>query len=264
MDLQLELSIRLDPAELMRLVGLTPDPWQAEVMRSTSRRVLLLASRQIGKSTICSLLALHTAYFVPGSLTLLVAPVERQAELLFRKVSGYHKQLRLVEGVKELSLSLELTNGSEIRALPGSGDSIRGFSEPALILVYEAARVEPSVMAAIYPMLVSGRGRLVLLSTPHGKTGAFYDAWVGGDPSWHRINAKACDSPRVSPEELERQRAELGERQFSAEFGNEFLEDTDAVFSEDAIQRLLAVDDPSVALPALDLEAVWNGLLRRL
>jgi hypothetical protein len=264
MDLELELRLRIDPAELMRCVGLDPDPWQSEVMRSTSRRVLLLASRQIGKSTVCSLMALWTAYFCEQSLTLLVAPVERQAELLFRKVSAFHKQLGLVDGVKELSLSLELANGSEIRALPGSGDSIRGFSAPDLIICDEAARLDPSVMPAISPMLVGGGGRLVLLSTPHGKTGSFYEAWVGGDPSWHRINARAADSPRVSPEELERQRAELGERQFSAEFANQFLEDVDAVFTEDAIQRLLEVDDPSVALPALDLEAVWNGLLRRL
>jgi hypothetical protein len=245
-------------------VGLAPDPWQVELLRSTSKRILLLASRQIGKSTSTALLALHTAYFVPGSLALLIAPVERQAELLFRKVSAFHKQLRLVEGVKELSLSLELANGSEIRALPGTGDSIRGYSAPDLIVCDEAARLDPSVMPAVYPMLIGGKGRLILLSTPHGKVGAFYDAWISSDPSWHRINARAADSPRVSLEELERQKAELGERQFSAEFENEFLEDADAVFTEDAIQRLLEVDPPSVAMPALDLDVLFRGLLARM
>src|SRR5215831_7812684 len=42
-----------DPGRLMRWVGLTPDPWQMDVLTAPADRLLLLCARQAGK-------ALHT------------------------------------------------------------------------------------------------------------------------------------------------------------------------------------------------------------
>ena len=86
---------------------------------------------------------------------------------------------------------------------------------PKLIVIDEASRVSDEIRGAIIPMLLNG-GRLVALTTPHGKVGWFYEAWQSSDPSWERLNAKAEDSPRVSPEALAEQRVTLGERVYSA------------------------------------------------
>ena len=191
---------------------------------------------------------------------LLVAPVKHQSALIFRKVSAFHKQLRLVPAVKELSLSMELENGSEVIALPGDGDTIRGFSNPAMIIIDEASLVPDALKGAVLPMLLGG-GRLVMLGTPKGKVGWFYETWTSADAFWERINAKASESPRVDPAILAELRAGMGERRAAAEWDNEFVEAADAVFTEDAIEKLLEIDDPAVALPALDLGEVWHGLL---
>ncbi len=187
----------------------------------------------------------------------------RHSALIFAKVSAFHRQLQLVPAVKELTLYIRLENDSEIVALPGDGDTIRGFSNPALVVLDEASLVPDSLKGAVMPMLLGG-GRLVMLGTPKGKTGWFYEVFTGADPAWERINAKASESPRVDPAILAELRSGMGDRQAAAEWDNEFVEAADAVFSEDAIERLLEVDDPSVALPALDLEGVWRGLLARL
>ena len=128
MNLATSLEIQFDPSLIMPMVGLEPDPWQRQLLRSTSDRILLLASRQIGKSTATALLGLHTAYFNDGALVLLVAPAERQSLLLFRKVADFHRRLGLVRSVKELTNSVELENGSQVIALPGLAETIRGFS----------------------------------------------------------------------------------------------------------------------------------------
>src|SRR3954453_23162463 len=87
------LATALDPALLMEDAGLEPDPWQLAFLHSTAPRVLLLASRQSGKSTATSLLALHTALYRPGALVLLIAPTFRQSSELYRKVTGFYADL---------------------------------------------------------------------------------------------------------------------------------------------------------------------------
>jgi hypothetical protein len=61
-----DLAMALDPVALVLRGGLTPDLWQAEVLRSTSKRLLLNASRQSGKSTTTAGKAVHTALYRPG------------------------------------------------------------------------------------------------------------------------------------------------------------------------------------------------------
>jgi hypothetical protein len=62
-----------------RSVGLEPDLWQAELLRSRSTRILLNGARQSGKSLMSALIALHRANYRPRSLVLILAPSERQA-----------------------------------------------------------------------------------------------------------------------------------------------------------------------------------------
>src|SRR5947208_959318 len=84
-----------------------------ERLRGDSRRVLLMANRQWGKSTATSLIALWTATFQPGSLVLLLSPSQRQSGELFRKVVGSYAALgKPVPAVAATKTALELTNGS--------------------------------------------------------------------------------------------------------------------------------------------------------
>jgi phage FluMu gp28-like protein len=234
MDATEWIAASLDPATLLRSVlecdaerdcrVRMPEPWQTEFLRSRSDRILLLCSRQLGKSTCCAALALYEACFQPGGLVLMVAPVERQSLLLFEKLMRFYRLLQLVPPVRELASYLKLENGSEIVALPGDGDTIRGYSDPRLVIVDEASRVSDEVLQAMFPMLVSG-GRFVATSTPKGRRGFFYHKWVGRDGGWSRINARACDSARYSPEALQEQQRVLGEDKYRVEFENQFEDD---------------------------------------
>jgi hypothetical protein len=51
------------------------DPWQAEVLRSPSKRTLMLCSRQSGKSTTAAIMSIGQAVTAPGSLTLQLAAI---------------------------------------------------------------------------------------------------------------------------------------------------------------------------------------------
>jgi hypothetical protein len=45
-----DIARALDPARIAIDASLTPDPWQAELLRSDAERVLMLCSRQAGKT----------------------------------------------------------------------------------------------------------------------------------------------------------------------------------------------------------------------
>jgi hypothetical protein len=244
MDPMLELAARLDPSYLMELAGFEPDPWQRAALRSEAERLLLLCSRQVGKSTCTAFIALHDALFRDGSLILLVSRSARQSGELFRKVmEGYDALGRPVEAARELALSLELTNGSRIIALPSDPATIRCFSGVRMVIIDEAAQCDDSIMPALMPMLGVSGGRFLALSTPYGKRGFFFEAWAGGDPAWERHRSTATECPRISPGFIEEQRRLLGQRMFDQEMCCEFVGMAGQLFPQDAIDKAFADTD---------------------
>ena len=55
-----------DPLALMRARGFEPDPWQSRLLRDQPDRVLLLTSRQIGKTEVAAAAAVHEANETAG------------------------------------------------------------------------------------------------------------------------------------------------------------------------------------------------------
>ena len=236
-----DLSMALDPAQMLRALGLRPDKWQKKFLRSTAKRHLLLCCRQAGKSTTTSVLALHEALYSPGALVLLLSPSLRQSQELFRKVLATYWAVDTLPTSSESTLRLELANGSRIVSLPGKEETVRGFSGVTLLIVDEAARVSDDLYYSVRPMLAVSGGRLVCLSTPFGKRGFFFQEWQDGQ-NWERIRITAHDCPRISNEFLEEERQSLGDHWFRQEYLCEFLETEDQVFGLDLIQRAFSDD----------------------
>jgi hypothetical protein len=61
-----DLARHLDPVLLARDCGIEPDPWQQNLLRSSSLRVLMLCARQVGKTETAVCKALWTASMIPG------------------------------------------------------------------------------------------------------------------------------------------------------------------------------------------------------
>jgi hypothetical protein len=238
-----DLSSALDPVLFaVEALGFHPDSAQTKVLQWTGKRLLLNCSRQWGKSTTTSVLAVHRAVFYPESLILLVSPSLRQSSELFRKVSGFMDRLALKPNrIEDNRLSLQLENGSRIVSLPSKEATVRGFSGASLIIEDEASRVDDLLYKTLRPMLAVSGGRLVLMSTPFGKRGHFFEEWMQG-PGWERIEVKATDCPRIPQSFLEEERVSLGEWWFRQEYLCEFVETLDQVFSYDLVMGAISAD----------------------
>jgi hypothetical protein len=231
-----------DPAEFAGALDLQPDPWQERLLRSTSSRILLNCSRQSGKSTMAGVLAAHEALTRPGSLTLILAPAERQAKELFSKVSGFYRDLgHPIPADSYRKLGLQLSNGSRVEALPGTEKTIRGFSGASLLIVDEAARVDDGLYYAVRPMLAVSGGRLMLLSTPFGKRGAFHQEWTEGE-GWDRYEVPASECPRIPAAFLDEERRALPPWVWRQEYNCEFTETDDQVFGHELVNEAITAD----------------------
>jgi len=234
-----DLKHSLSASLFAQTLGFKPDDWQKRVLDSTEKRIILNCSRQSGKSTTTSIIALHTAIYKTNSLILLVSPSQRQSSELFKKVMGFLKDLdtkpRLIEDNK---LSCSLSNKSRIISLPSSEGTIRGYSGADLIIEDEASFVTDDVYKAIRPMLAVSNGNLILMSTPCGKRGHFYHEWTEGK-DWKKIKITAYDCPRIAKKFLKNERDSLGDRAFKQEYMCEFMENEDNVFAYELIQQSL-------------------------
>ncbi len=233
-----DLAIAFDPVLFAASVGFTLDSWQADVARCPSSRVLLNCSRQVGKTTVVSLLALHEALFQPSSMILLLAPSERQSGELFRAVArAYIATGGTVPSTAETKLKLELANGSRIIACPASEATIRGYGGVTTLVLDEAARVQDDLYEAVVPMLATTQGRIYGLSTPKGRRGWWASAWLSGSDTWARFEVPAWKSPRITSEWLDEQRETMGSFYFSQEFECQFLEGETSVFTQGDVDR---------------------------
>ncbi len=237
-----DLEMRLDPAALMRQAGMPPDRWQESLLRTRADRMLLLCARQTGKSTVTGAMALHEVSYTPGALVLLLSPSLRQSQELFRKVTEFRNRLGDPVPVKEESaLRVEWCNGSRIVALPGTEETVRGFSGVRLLIVDEAARVPDQLYYAIRPMLAVSGGRLVCLTTPFGKRGFFHEEWSGPN-SWERVRITASECPRISKAFLEEERNSLGDWWYRQEYECDFADTSDQYFRTEDILRAFSDD----------------------
>jgi hypothetical protein len=262
-------NIRLNPGLLFRLAGFTLDPWQAGVLDSAAQRILMLCSRQVGKSTTAAALALRTALLEAPALVLIVSPSERQSGELVQKVKNFYQAVKrprkltgrprplaavaqeeaaldaawqaLPEQERESALQLHLDNGSRVIGLPGKLSTILGYSGVTLLIIDEASRVPDDLYRGVRPMLAASRGRLIGLTTPFGKRGWFYDEWTGTN-RWQRVKVTAPECPRIPAEFLAEERLSLGDRWYAQEYLCSFEDTIDAVFSAAVIAAALSDD----------------------
>lgn len=230
-----------DAVLMANRAGVEPDAWQADLLRSGAGQIILNCSRQAGKSTISSILANHEALYTDDSLILLLSPSLRQSQELFRKVKEGYAALEspyLPQTVEESNLRTEFENGSRIVALPGKEATIRGFSGVRLLIVDEASRVPDELYQAVRPMLAVSGGRIVLLSTPFGRRGFFFEEWESGE-DWQRVRITAYDCPRIDKDWLDRERQLIGDWWFRQEYLCEFVETSDSVFNYEDIRAAI-------------------------
>lgn len=233
-----------------RVSGAELDPWQQALMRSEHPALLLLTSRQVGKSHVVSLRAAYRAKYRRRRVAIL-SPTLRQSGLVYRKAKHWLQVDRDTTIARSTLTELEVQGGGAILSLPGDRPdlAIRGETLDDLI-VDEASRIKDELIVAASPTIATRPdANITYLSSPAGCRGAFYRAWQG-ESWWERVQVMANECPRISAAFLDRERARLGPLLFGQEYECKFVASVGGVFDPAAL-------DDAFAGPALPAESCW-------
>jgi len=136
-----------------------------------------------------------------------------------------------------------LTNGSRIYSLPAgrTGNFIRGFTIDMLICD-EAAFVPESVWTSVLPMIavsrqMKGMGIIVLLSTPFGKGGYYYNTFT--DPEFTQFHVSSEDCARIPKDFLKKEKERMTKAEYRQEYQGEFTEEWNQFFSTELIKKCM-------------------------
>ena len=240
-----DLAYSLDPVLWAReVLGYHPDPWQADLLRSRSRKIILNCSRQSGKSTTCAALGLHESIYRRPSFGLVIAPSQDQSAELMMKFDEFRGAVELPSDYlsTDTKLAVKFANGNRFVARPGSEKTARSFSAVTLLLEDEAARVSDALYNSVRPMLAVSNGRHILMSTPFGKLNHFFKIWDQELDIWQWFEIPAEQCPRITKEFLEEEKRT--NPWFEQEYHCVFMESEGAIFSSDLFRSLA---NPSVS-----------------
>ena len=223
---------------------------QKRVLRALrdNRFNIVLASRQIGKTTMMCVYALWTSCFNDDQRILIVANKEQTAINIFKRVRIAYEELPnwLKPGVVEYGkTSMLLANGSSIGISTTSSDAGRGDSCNVLILD-ELAFIDDHLVQdfwkSVYPIISSSKkSKIFIASTPNGTTNLFYDLYskaLKGANNWKASRVDWWEIPGRDDQWKEDTIKSLGSKQaFDQEFGNQFIEPGETAVLDSALEK---------------------------
>lgn len=231
---------------------------QKRVLRSLrdNRFNIVLASRQIGKTTMMCIYALWTSCFNDDQRILIVANKEQTAINIFKRVRLAYEELPnwLKPGVVEYGkTSMLLANGSSIGISTTSSDAGRGDSCNVLILD-ELAFIDDHLVQdfwkSVYPIISSSKkSKIFIASTPNGTTNLFYSLYskaLDGANNWKASRVDWWEIPGRDEKWKEDTIKSLGSKEaFDQEFGNQFIEPGETAIADAAIEKFkITVQEP--------------------
>ena len=222
------------------------DKWQREVLAHQGN-LTLRCGRQTGKSEVISEKAVQIATQYPNTTTMIIAASQRQSSLLFEKVRAKMDEQVTKGGVnyaeKPTLTKLILDNGSRIYSLPAgrTGYFIRGYTIDVLI-VDEAAYLPSTVWVAVTPMIAvsrktRGMGWIIMLSTPFGKGGYYYESFTDKDFKSFHVSSEDC--PRMDKLFLKKEKLRMTRAEYRQEYQAEFTDEWNQFFSTDLIKKTM-------------------------
>ena len=225
-----------------------------------SRFFCLLASRQIGKSTMMTIYILWQACFNNDQRILLVANKEATSIEIFQRVRMAYEELPnwLKPPVKEYAkTSMTLENGSRIGITTTTGTAARGQSVNCLV-IDEMAFIEPHLVEefwkSVFPIITSSKkSKVFVCSTANGTDNLFYKLYMGaieGTNSWAHDMIKWDEIPGRDEEWAKDTKTAIGSSEaWLQEFECEFLHSGESTLDDELFEEMMQkVSKPKITL----------------
>ena len=230
-------------------------PFQEDILKTSTdlpngkRHMVLLASRQIGKTTMMSIILLHEAIFNEDRTIAVLANKEKTAlEIIKRIKTAYQMLPRFLQmGVTPdgwNKKSIVFQNGSSIHGSATSSSAIRGLTIDTLLLdeyAFVPTQICEDFMSSVYPTIISGdKSRILMVSTPQGLNHFYqvYNDAERGINNYHPIKVYWSQVPGRDEKWKNKIIKDIGMRRWRIEFELEFVGSSNTLIEGSCIMEL--------------------------
>jgi phage FluMu gp28-like protein len=232
-----------DPVEFCRqFLKFNPTPYQTEFLQDQSKRIVLLWSRQSGKSHTIAAKAIWHSLSYPKTLSLIVAPSLRQSMILSDRIQDHLANLTPQQRrkwiTKQQRTQILFSNQSRIIALPCSENLLRGYT--AHVIIADEANFFQNDQNIFYsillPMLSTTNGTLIASSTPWNRDSVFYRFTQDtGFRKYVVTCEEAVKAGLMTQQFIDQMKQLLPTERFQREYESQFVEDVDAWLTQSLI-----------------------------
>jgi len=224
-------------------------PAQKKVLKASAlyNRMVLVSSRQAGKTTILTIFALWHTCFWGDKRVLIVANKEDTAIEILRRIRMAYEQLPnwLKPGVKQWGKTeVVFENDSSIIISSTSSSAARGQSIN-ILMIDEAAHIQEHIIdefwKSVIPVISSSKHtKIFAVSTPNGTNNKFHELYTGaerGENGWHMEKINWHEIPGRGKKWKKMMLADVGsEEAFEQEFNCSFIEKGETAIGGGAIE----------------------------
>lgn len=216
-------------------IQLSPTDYQRDILTWANdediKYISMLKSRQSGGSYVLKMLVTLWGLSLTNAKMLYICPTNKLSKTFFRELTEALGQF--IKSTNATDLFVKFATGSSLQFLSAEG-TIRGF-QGTHVIIDEAAFITDEVFnySIRATFLITGK-KVVMVSTPAGSQGFFFDYVNRGlDKTPHYItkSINIFDNPFVTEEEIMAIKAQVPEKVFRQEYLAEFLDANGAVFS---------------------------------
>jgi thymidine kinase len=224
--------------------GFTPYFHQEHVInelknaKGTGKRVIVLSSRQKGKSFMIANLLLFYALNNNKTKNYCVSPTLKQSKAIYNTIYDAIEGSGIVKKANAADYEIKFINGSSIYFKSAEqGEALRGYTADFLC-IDECCFISDEVFYTIAPWCDAKQAPVLMVSTPFVKEGFFWNFYNYGlekqnntvTINWSDIIYKESIQKILPPEKLEEYRRVLPKNQFKTEYLGEWLDNEGVVF----------------------------------
>lgn len=218
-------------------------PYQFDIIDAPERFILVVKSRKIGiTETIIRRAAYLALSRYAGYQVLFVSQRKDHSTMTMSRLQALLRDSPYEPLVdKATSDYLRLQNGCEIYSLPSTAQSLRGFPRVKAVYLDEAAHFvrlhDETIYTALRPSLINTQGDFVIVSTPRGQRGFFYQ--LSREDTFRKFVLSYHVAPGlIGPDRIAEEKRALGPF-FAQEYECAFLSGQNAAIPPDLIEQSL-------------------------
>lgn len=212
-----------------------------DILHDKDTRFLIARwSRQCGKTVFAEIMLIE--YLCKNyTFNAYISPTFSQGKKVFAELVQLLDGTGIIKKANAADLKIESIYGSTLKFFSmESPTSIRGNTISGLLVMDEAAFFPVQLSDGsdpyynvIYPIIKARKPKVLVISTPNGKQGMFYDLYLNAfneEPGYKQLTATIYDDDLITKEEIEELKRGYPPLAFAQEFEVTFLDNALTVF----------------------------------